>query len=935
MNYIGEFDNLESTKYKVIITTQTEGENQEFEFGETPVMLTINGGELYQPIKPLSATIQIATKEVLDDIYAQGYFDVTVKIYDMDNNVILFDGYVVPQQYNQDYRYFNVVEIECVSILSSLINRKYNKTQTYCYIYDLINEYLGHNVYIDSKFYDSFNIAVKEDIIYSDKNQPWTIFEIFEKSLTLYGLTLIEQNNKYYIIDYKSINLQSNINLKNIYDQTVITYNIEKNINKYKCDSPNIELTESYSSVEAVANIEEYESEIVMGDSRPTPFDNTGNFVKQIEPCQDGHGKSGSEDYVTKFYTHFIQGWRDYKMDMAYYQSIPFCLGSIDYNNGQYTHTIETLSSFDTTNKLQNLVSQAQTKMDEYISREVPGAYDDVFDASKPWAYLNHMTFHPSFMSNCAVGSFLTRWYSMKNEAITTPSFNNEIKYPNDANKYIFTPWWNASPSACEIKENIFFSSGIAANIATIINSQTADNMDAQSLSAYVAENLYHDENHPLFTYKSNTWIDYTIPDNTQEGFIVIKNVKFNLNYGAPIEAITDPVVTQGVDTQMHGWKTDRSLLKDFNDSYCPQKVLKQRQTPLWTPYKLSMWNTGWAVAEMRIKIGDYYYNQEIYDNPDYDVDTHEYSYDIRGYWDTNPNNRLIIYAHDEDVPLKQSSGINAQIETLSTNKWLKTVRNWNYGFFDCDCGENDIVITIPPQMHIEGELQIDIWPYWSYDEENVASVEGQTQIVSAYNPHPLRRNRGQYPARFIFPYSTMPDYIMMDIPKIEYKVSDYKIKEKQTVTYHQPWMDDEMIVDIFDKYNKEKDETENEDEEIIYKHENTTRYDYINNEIEFDVCSWRSEKPFAKSYVVNSIGQFQTIQNPYGEGEVRPEQMTVDKVAEHYNSPKYIYNVGVNHPLNVFDKFTTTTTNNKSFAVDTQEFDLKHMQNNIKLIEF
>lgn len=129
MHYIGEFTNVNNVTYRVTITTPTAGNDQTITLGEPAVTINQNGGEIFQNIKPQSCTITINTTEDLSDLYTNVDNGNTVTVEDITNNKVLFQGYVTPQQYNQPYINYNVIEIECVDVISSLLNQKYTKNE--------------------------------------------------------------------------------------------------------------------------------------------------------------------------------------------------------------------------------------------------------------------------------------------------------------------------------------------------------------------------------------------------------------------------------------------------------------------------------------------------------------------------------------------------------------------------------------------------------------------------------------------------------------------------------------------------------------------------------------------------------------------------------------------------------------------------------------
>ena len=138
MTYTGYFSDIKGKEYTVTFTASSIAADAEITLSDNACIITQNGGELYAPIKPNSCTVSITTGDVLSDIYAVGYNDVEVTVTNTTDNVVIFSGYAVPQQYNQNYRWLNSVEIECVSRLSALKNIEYSGQTNLCNFYTLM-----------------------------------------------------------------------------------------------------------------------------------------------------------------------------------------------------------------------------------------------------------------------------------------------------------------------------------------------------------------------------------------------------------------------------------------------------------------------------------------------------------------------------------------------------------------------------------------------------------------------------------------------------------------------------------------------------------------------------------------------------------------------------------------------------------------------------
>ena len=205
MKYIGEFISLNDKQYKVeIITNGISSAETNITLGTDPVTITTESDGLFSPIKSRSCTINIVSDDFYFDMYASAAKQNEVLIYQYKNDdwYIIFEGYVTPGVYDQDWQSLSTIEIECCDKISVLQYFKYQyldytgKGEQQVYLFDLLKKcievagYRNINIFYPDK--SLINTANSQDIPVltsatvseanlfddDDEHTPWTYEEI-------------------------------------------------------------------------------------------------------------------------------------------------------------------------------------------------------------------------------------------------------------------------------------------------------------------------------------------------------------------------------------------------------------------------------------------------------------------------------------------------------------------------------------------------------------------------------------------------------------------------------------------------------------------------------------------------------------------------------------------------------------------------------------
>lgn len=111
-------------RFEIITNNDTTAE-KELTLVAHGLIVRVDGGELFAPLRGGSASITVLTDEIYPDIYASGAMDVPVTIYEDDS--LFFAGYVTPCMYSQELPSHKIqLTIECVDCISVLQNVPYS-----------------------------------------------------------------------------------------------------------------------------------------------------------------------------------------------------------------------------------------------------------------------------------------------------------------------------------------------------------------------------------------------------------------------------------------------------------------------------------------------------------------------------------------------------------------------------------------------------------------------------------------------------------------------------------------------------------------------------------------------------------------------------------------------------------------------------------------
>lgn len=274
--YIGTFKDIKDNLVTVeIVPTQedaTETVPLKFTFDE-PVVIEGNSDGIFTPIKDSQATISLFSDTIYWDIYTPSAVGYYVHIYNSTRS--LFNGYLTPCIYTQDYQEKAQIELEAVDFIAVIQQFDYVCTgdkeiitvdSLISKLFERVPDYQG---YINKSSVDFTKYYIQEANFFDDDNEPMNCQEILEELLKYLGLSATMYNGKVCFVDYAS---------KGGTPETLT-------LDKYGDGSPTVELDEVYNKISIGCDL--YEVDDLITDVIDKDNETIINEVKLITSGQE------------------------------------------------------------------------------------------------------------------------------------------------------------------------------------------------------------------------------------------------------------------------------------------------------------------------------------------------------------------------------------------------------------------------------------------------------------------------------------------------------------------------------------------------------------------------------------------------------------------------------------------------------------------------
>lgn len=255
-----------------------ENHNSEVFFGDDPLEITQETDDLFQTIIKKSCTVNLVTSIYLADLFAANEEDVTISVF--KNNTLIFKGFVEPNSYSQPWAYhLETFTLNCIDYLSTLQYKYPTDTKTYeqlladndiysftYYITDILSGFSNNILYDGSKTVGNDSALDKCGISYNvflgdSEDDVMTNEEILNELLQYLNLHIIQEGDKFYIYDWKSIENNSVVwqAVSGTNTNTPSSTNINVTKAMYSSDSTSLSMDEVYNQIQVKCDLEDTE----------------------------------------------------------------------------------------------------------------------------------------------------------------------------------------------------------------------------------------------------------------------------------------------------------------------------------------------------------------------------------------------------------------------------------------------------------------------------------------------------------------------------------------------------------------------------------------------------------------------------------------------------------------------------------------------------
>ena len=910
MKYIGEFISLNNKQYKVeIITNGISSAETKITLGTDPVIITTESDGLFSPIKSRSCTINIVSDDFYFDMYASAAKQNEVLIYQYKNNdwYIIFEGYVTPGVYDQDWQSLSTIEIECCDKISVLQYFKYQyldytgKGEQQVYLFDLLKkciEVAGYRnisiFYPDKSLINTANsqdipvltsATVSEANLFDDDDEhtPWTYEDILTQICQFLGVSCCVHNNMIYLVDYQCVSkYANNVNSykqatnTQVYGPNNIT-NVTFTKDNLMGNSPKISLDQTFNKISISCSLYDYASddEEDLG-SKLIDYNNLYNLCETVSTI--GIGGSDSWNFNTrivsknydvlydcklKTYAPSLKDNKAGKWKWRYFESNIY-----DGKPNDFTYQIQPEEHYDYWDE--NYIDPNHTKLVEYTEPK---------DIS--WCY-----------SQLVMRSYASMTYEYDYEGYTEENI-----------KSMFNP--TAKPRKCYYK-NIAIP--IKYGIYKIGGTSLNYTFNEAIMFTPINRNLnLNDRVHKSWTMagdpgqaeKFRKYVDDYIKNVLNK--IRTENCKPNLTYEDTVDTRYSAHKGNSYLTfycellyQCYiYWKESKKKAYSYN---CWQDVNNKNYNTLFPvdlmgfdkapvafsrQYGNSDFNKGWTMLKLQVSVGDKYWNGTSWQ-------TGECTFELN--------------FHKDMVDVSNPKG-DHEDETFNLYSWMKPVYNTDHTM-NID-NKNRYVLTITPEDNLFGKLKVVVFtPYihTSADELFDHGIETHGTWGGGSTTYWVKEMR----------IDRLPQHIFMKDLEVTYVYSTEDVGS-----------------------DKEED-----DDDIVYTNVINESYVEEFDEIELKINTQRDNKPQSRSYLLNgndNNNYLHDVNCPATGHSYRPEEHLIEKYYNHYATPKKIFDMQT-----IFDDSITPATpvvynslSDKPLCIDSQEINLADDTNEIKLVEF
>ncbi len=222
LRYFGKFCGFTNKEYRIEIYSDGVGEAKELIHPATPITVEYERESMYAPLMLSQGKISVLSDSPLLDLYTGYNQGVEIKLLNLTDNKLEWFGYFSPNTYSGDYNGpSDSVPLEAVDTLASLENIKYSNIsegmeirsfkEILLYILDkadpgkfinkvLIHKTLRKDAAATNNIWD--DLLIQEANFFDELEEPQSCREVLESLLAYLGMTIVQWEDSFYIVDF-------------------------------------------------------------------------------------------------------------------------------------------------------------------------------------------------------------------------------------------------------------------------------------------------------------------------------------------------------------------------------------------------------------------------------------------------------------------------------------------------------------------------------------------------------------------------------------------------------------------------------------------------------------------------------------------------------------------------------------------------------------
>ncbi|WP_308744814.1 hypothetical protein [uncultured Bacteroides sp.] len=226
LRYYSEFNSKKDKTYRIEIHTVFATYSEELALTDAPFSVEYESDTLYKPLKMSNSVTSILTDRILSDLYTAEGQNIEVRLYNKTDDILEWFGYMSPNLYSSDYiTPLNIVEIQAIDTISVLENKKYSYIDPSKVYFKSFKDVIMHILDIAdpgkilSKLYYQKTNRISKDVstsliediyihernFFDEANEPMNSRDVLEEISKYIGMTFIQYQDAYYMIDYDFI----------------------------------------------------------------------------------------------------------------------------------------------------------------------------------------------------------------------------------------------------------------------------------------------------------------------------------------------------------------------------------------------------------------------------------------------------------------------------------------------------------------------------------------------------------------------------------------------------------------------------------------------------------------------------------------------------------------------------------------------------------